>query len=567
VVSAALSTGERARGAGAAASRWIENVPPWRVLVVFLATQWALVAGIALSVRHNRWIYYQGGDQLWYYTGGWLLAHGRLGQPLVGLLWTAIDAPIAAIAGPNIANGYPAIVLFDVIVLLPVALLALYGTARLIGGRRFGYLTVFLWIAIPLIGIRFTDQGYHMRYTELTLPQAFGLTAMADFPTMVAAIVAAYFCARTVLSEAPRSVDAVAGGIAAGAAVSIKPATALFLLGPALAYLVSRRGRLAGCFLIGMLPALLALAVWKYRGYGHLPILNSAGSASSLGGGGVNRVVGGVNTHYLDFHWSHFTHELDQIREHFWSLRIIEWLVIAGLIGLGRRSRVGCALVGGWFGAFVVVKGGYANAGIEDASLLRLLIPTIPAFTILIASVPYLVPGSTRAVLEKPVPTPNIFSLRTSWALVGIAATATGVGPLALVARASPMQGRPSAAVIQTPLIPMGVDVGQTAVAHGTTVTLSWRPQHPSGGPVFYHIFRGRVSQQPFACIFPSPPAEQCKFTGATDLGTTMSPTFVDRRVPRGRWVYRVGIAANWLNDVRYGDVYVVSAPTVVKVP
>jgi len=128
------------------------------------------------------------------------------------------------------------------------------------------------------------------------------------------------------------------------------------------------------------------------------------------------------------------------------------------------------------------------------------------------------------------------------------------------------MQGRPSAAVIQTPLIPMGVDVGETAAAHGTTVTLSWRPQHPIGGPVFFHVFRERVSQQPFTCIYPSPPAEQCKFTGATDLGTTMSPTFVDRHVPRGRWVYRVGVAANWLNDVAYGDVYVVSAPTVVSV-
>lgn len=564
MVSPALTARAGARGAAAAVSTWIASAPRWRVLLVFLAAQWALVAGIALSVRHNGWIYYQGGDQLWSYTGGWLLAHGTLGQPLVGLLWTAVDAPVAAIAGPNIANGYPAIVLFDLIVLLPVALLALYGTARLIGGRGFGYLTVLLWIAIPLIGIRFTDQGYHIRYTELTLPQTFGLTAMADFPTMVAAIVAGYFCARTVLTQAPRVVDAVAGGVAAGAAISIKPSTALFLLGPALAYLASRRGRLAGWFLIGMLPSLVALAVWKYRGYGHLPILTSATAVSA---GGVEPVVGGLNTHYLHFDWSHFTHELDQIREHFWSLRVIEWIVLAGVIGLGRKTRVGLALVGGWFAAFVVVKGGYANAGIEDASLLRLLIPAVPAFTILVASLPSLVPGTTRSAVAKPLAGPHIVSLRTSWIFVGLAAGATAVGPLALVAAASPMRGAPKAAVIQTPLIPVGVDLGTTAATHGSTVRLTWRPQHPSGGAVFFHVFRGRASQQPFTCTFPSPPAEQCKFTGWTDLGTTKSTTFVDRRAPGGRWAYRVGIAGNWLNDVTYGDVYVLGAPIVVSVP
>ena len=50
-----------------------------------------------------------------------------------------------------------------------------------------------LWIVVPLIGIKYTDLGYHQRYTELTLPQSFGLTAMADFPSMVAVLVAVYF--------------------------------------------------------------------------------------------------------------------------------------------------------------------------------------------------------------------------------------------------------------------------------------------------------------------------------------------------------------------------------------
>ncbi len=48
-----------------------------------------------LSVGHNGWIFYQGGDQLWLYTTGWLLAHGHLAQPLVGYGLPTVLAPIA----------------------------------------------------------------------------------------------------------------------------------------------------------------------------------------------------------------------------------------------------------------------------------------------------------------------------------------------------------------------------------------------------------------------------------------------------------------------------------------
>jgi hypothetical protein len=38
-------------------------------------------------------------------------------------------------------------------------------------------------------------------------------------------------------------------------------------------------------------------------------------------------------------------------------------------------------------------------------------------------------------------------------------------------------------------------------------------------------------------------------------------------RPPPGTWVYRIGVAANWLNDPAQGDVYVASKPVVVRVP
>jgi hypothetical protein len=38
-------------------------------------------------------------------------------------------------------------------------------------------------------------------------------------------------------------------------------------------------------------------------------------------------------------------------------------------------------------------------------------------------------------------------------------------------------------------------------------------------------------------------------------------------RAPSGHWVYRLAVAANWLDDPRYGDAYVVSRPLSVIVP
>jgi hypothetical protein len=268
---------------------------------------------------------------------------------------------------------------------------------------------------------------------------------------------------------------------------------------------------------------------------------------------------------YAHFDWGHFTTQLDQLREHFWSGRLIEWLVVAGLIALGRRSLRALALVGGWFAAFVIVKGGYSSADVEDSSLLRILIPTIPAFALLMASLPFLVPGSNRRRSVGVQSEPHRLSQRARLAAIAVGVIATAVAPLAAIAAASPLSGPPRAAVIQTPLIPANVDEGLSARARHGHVRLTWRPQHPAGGSVFFHIFRSAAAAVPFECP-PGPPAEECKLAGETDLGTSRAATFVDR-APAGTWQYRVGVAANWLDDPAYGDVYVLSRPVTVTVP
>ena len=82
------------------------------------------------------------------------------------------------------------------------------------------------------------------------------------------------------------------------------------------------------------------------------------------------------------------------------------------------------------------------------------------------------------------------------------------------------------------------------------------------GGPVFYRVWRGRANG--LTCP-PTPGARLCKLV-LPEVGVAKTGRFVDL-APRGRWVYRVALAANWLDDPQYGDPYLVSRPVSVIVP
>jgi hypothetical protein len=552
----------RSRNAVARAANLVEELPVPRVLASFVAVQWLAVLATALIVRHAGWIYYQGGDQLWYYTLGWLLGHGQLTQTQVGYGWPAMISPIARIAGPNLVSAFPAIVLLNVLVLLPIALASLYGIAARIGGRVFGYWTVVLWIALPFIGILYTNAGYHQRYTELTLPQSFGLTAMSDFPTMVAALVCVYFVVKTLFDEHPQLVDGVAAGVAAGASIAIKPATALFLVGPALALAYRRRFAIVGTMLAGIAPAVITLAVWKFRGLGHIPLFSSSAPhhiAHLAAAAPLGALNFGKYWHLLD--WPRFLNNLDLLREHFWSARLIEWLVLAGVIALARRSLGAALLVGGWFFSFALVKGSYGNASVEDSSLFRIMMPSFPAFVLLIASLPLLLPHAPGKLRER---RPGIRERgpRARWTLVGLAIVVSAVLPLAAFAAANVRGGLDPAIVGGSSMpVPANVDLGLSGSVNGHRVTLKWDAGAPLGGPVFYRVWRGRTDG--LTCP-PAPGGRSCN-VALPEIGTTHEGRFVDR-APSGKWVYRIAVAANWLNDAHYGDAYLVSSPVTVTV-
>ena len=549
------------------ALRRIEGFRPAAVLGGAIVLQWAVVLALALTVRHNGWIFYQGGDQLWYYSLAHELAHGQLSATNVGYLWSFALAPFAALAGPNLVSALPAIVLFDVIVLLPLALLALYGIAARLGGRVFGYWTVLVWIVLPFVGILYTDTGYHQKYTELLLPQGLGLTAMADFPTMVAVLVMVYFALKVVLDAAPSLADGAAAGIAAGAAVAVKPSTALLLLGPVLAFVAARRLPALAAFVGALVPPLAALALWKQRGLGQLPLLGALDGRPPANVAAIEPVVG-LNLHRYtkDLSWHRLATNIDLLREHFWSGHLAVWLLLAGLVAVGLRSRVVALLVFGTVLPFVLVKSAYTDTSVEDGSLFRILIPIYPLFVLGVASLPLLVPGM-RGRLPAWRPTWAGPTERVRGALVVGAVLIAGFLPIGALAASRTQVTDVLVAYYNDTLLPIPANVNlglHAKVDHGR-VLLTWRAQHPLGGRVFYWVSRDRAASGNGVSCRNDLGAETC-WLRMTPIAATGGAARYDRPPP-GTWVYRVGVAANWLDDPQFGDVYFASEPVVVRVP
>lgn len=533
------------------------------VLSGLVAVQWIAVAALAATVRHNGWVYYMGGDQLWHYTSGYLLVHGKIAPTLVGYGWATILAPIAALAGPNLVSALPAVVLLCTVVLLPLSTLCMYGIGARLGGRLFGYWVALLWVLIPYLGIPYALHGYHQKYTELTLPQILGLGAMADFPSVVALVVGAYLCLRA-LDERSLWWSASAG-FAVGYSLGIKPSNAAFLFAPVVVFLVVRWRALAA-FAGGLVPPLIVLAYWKERGYGNLPAFAHAQPVRrvALGAGGIFKPLHkytGSNS------WTQLYNNLIQLREHLWSDRILEALVVAGIVALVLRHRRGGVLAAIWFTAFLLLKGTYLNSSVKDATFWRLLLPAFPAFVLLVASVPLLLPGVR---LRPPPPRPLRLSRRTRLGALGALAVVFFLFPLALIAAASPVHQSDLAAIqFEATLVPVSKSLTTSTTLEPNGVLLQWPATRTTSGATFYRVFRTGASTtvSDAACrVVPNAPDSCILQPSAQSIGATRQEAWLDRPPP-GTWAYRIGLSANWLNDETQGDVYVFGPVAQITVP
>jgi hypothetical protein len=532
-------------------------VRPLYVLSVLIAVQWIAVLALALTVRHNGWLYYAGGDQLWHYTGARLIAHGDLPPTYVGYGWSIPLVPIAAIAGPNLVSALPAIVLLDVLVLLPIALVCVYGIGARIAGRLFGYWAAVLWIAVPYLGSAFVLPGYHQKWSELTLPQFVGLTPGADFPSTVAMIVSAYFCLRVL--DTKRWHEAAFAGLAAGYSIGIKPSNAIFLFVPALT-LVVYRWRALLPFAAALAVPLLTLALWKYRGLGQLaaapaPAVRTAAGLDSL----LNRIHNPQTNS-----WGHLNNVLLALREHFWISRVIEWLPVAGAIGLLLRSRRGFLLVVVWFATYLLIKGTYIPASVDDTSFFRIVMPGFPAFVLLCAAVVLLVPG-LRARPETPAPKP-MHGRRLTAAVVGAFAV-FAAAPLAVVAAVPPLHDLGTTAVrVNQSEVPVTSKLTPSASVEANAAHLSWQRDKPGPASVFYTVLRAKGANKGLGCAgLQNNASDDCRIF--MDTASTTHATSIVDRPGKGTWTYRIGVSANWLDDVTLGDVYVIGPPVTVTIP
>ena len=96
------------------------------MLGALVVAQWVAVGIFASVVNHNGWLFYQGGDETFFYTDGWAVAHGRIPESEIGYGWSYLLAPLARLVGPSYLAALPFVVVFQTAILLPIALLCVY---------------------------------------------------------------------------------------------------------------------------------------------------------------------------------------------------------------------------------------------------------------------------------------------------------------------------------------------------------------------------------------------------------------------------------------------------------
>ncbi|MER3409117.1 MAG: hypothetical protein C4306_03220 [Thermoleophilia bacterium] len=527
---------------------------PWPVLFLLLVGHWVALAVFSSAVPHNGWLFYQGGDQIWYWTTSWLLAHGSVALTPVAQGWSLLLLPFAALGGPGFLAGLPGAILLQALVLAPLAVWAVYEIGARVGGRAVGYLASFLWTFGPYLAIPFFSDRYHEKYVHQFLPHPLGLTAMADYAGTVFLLLAAAFCLRALDDHGSRA--ALLAGLAAGFAGLVKPSTLIFLAAPTLLFLAARRGRQLLSFALALAPALGALALWKYQTLGYLPAFQAQPQARLAFDGGVALEP---YRHYVRIDWHHLDVNLQGLAENFFSLRALQWLPFAGAVAAWRGSLARALFLCAWFWPFFILKGSSQLSSVDSGSFFRFLLPAVPPLVVLAAALPLLVPvygPSLARRLAPPPPRPVSRILLLACAIV------LAVFPLAAAAAVSPLRDARQTVRVASIGLPVDAELGLQAQARGRSIVLRWEKPPTSGSRVFYKLFRAR-----------GPVDHTCGGeVGAVQCDVYGQPVRITRvrfaldRPGRGTWTYRVGVAANYLDDPALGDVFLLSPPVTIAV-
>jgi hypothetical protein len=542
------------RGAVRGLALRLGRVRPLWIVAALAPVQWLIALLVALRAPHNGWYFYSGGDATAYWAHEWALSHGHLGSTVLGYGVPVFLAWVPKLFGPTQLTGAIPIVFLQVLVLGTVALASVYGIAARLAGRVFAAWAAALWVLAPVLAIPLWRPDYHERYTGLFLPQALGIVNLGDFPSMVVVLAGSYFVFRTL--DTGSGNDAVLAGLLLGLAIGIKPANALLLPAPVLAFALARRWRQIPTYAVALLPALITLAIWKVRGLGHLPLLSAPEVRQAVGASiPVLPRVG----HYLQFSASHFGDNMAQIREFFWSRLLLEFLGAAGAVAALRKAPAKAVYLIAWFAAIVVVKGGAPVAEVKQTSFFRVTMPGFPAYLLLAACVVLLVPRWGRT-LRRPR-SEDTFPQRTR--ALTIAVVVLAALPLAAVAAARPappeLLARNDLSAVESP-ISHSLAISTERIPDG--VRLRWTGPDTNGAKVFYIVYRTDSGN---GCVYqPGRTSEVCLLQMGS-LGHT-AIRFLDDTPTPGRYTYRVAISVSWTKEYTNGDVILLSPPKTVVV-
>lgn len=286
-------------------------------------------------------------------------------------------------------HGSLAIVVPQVVVLLPVALVLVHATALRLGGRLFAVWAAVVWIVLPYAGLLYATPSLRHDYAHRFLPHLLGLADDPKFPAMVAFLAATFFTLRALETGAMLDVGLAVGSAGLGAAFA--PRVALVALAPVVGLAVAGRWRLTAA-----------------AGAGIAVVLAVVGVA-------VATDVLGTPFAQLGLHGPGDT--LASLRENFWSGRVLEWLGIAGVAGALRGSRVGGAMIALALVAALLSLETRAPAEASNLFFLQTFLPVWPSVALAIAAIPLLVPHrqATRTAADELTSVASALRLKRLW--------------------------------------------------------------------------------------------------------------------------------------------------------
>ena len=268
----------------------------------------------------------------------------------------------------------------------------------------------------------------------------------------------------------------------------------------------------------------------------------------------------------FDIDFETWKQNMSNLREFTWSARVIQFLPLAGAIAVARRSVPVAGLLLTWLLAYVAVKGSASVATIESGSYWRLVMPALPAFALLAAAVPLLVPTFLGRMGDRLAPVP---ARRPGFRGTVAAIVLFSVVPIVVLLVASPLRVDTNVTppirvlskeiVLDNIAVPSDssvVDLEVRRTANGNELTWTDSTKRAS---TFYRVYRATHAGGFPDMVCELRGVDRCELRSET-LVTTRDHRFVDPDPPPDA-VYRIGVAANWLDETDRGDVFVLSPP------